>query len=65
MATNTADLQESQQPMMIGVLTTFFILPVIAVGLRLLARRLTRMSLWWDDWLILVATVRVQLIQCL
>lgn len=49
---------------MIAVFTTFFILPVIAVGLRLLARRLNRMSLWWDDWLILVATVRVQLIQC-
>ena len=64
MATSTADVQESQQPKLIAIFTTFFILPVIAVGLRLLARRLNRLSLWWDDWLILVATVRVQLIQC-
>ena len=60
MAANTAASQQSRQPMMIGIFTTFFILPGIAVGLRILSRRLTRLSLWWDDWLILMAMVRVK-----
>jgi len=64
MATNSSGLQESQQPKMMGIFTTFLILPLIAVGLRILSRRLTRMELWWDDWLILIATVGIQLIQC-
>ena len=60
MAAITAASQESRQTMLIGIFTTFFILPAIAVGIRIFSRRLTRLSLWWDDWLILVAMVRLE-----
>lgn len=32
-------------------------LPVVAVILRLVARRLRRIELWWDDYMILIAMV--------
>lgn len=32
-------------------------LSAIAVALRLVSRRLSKVRLWWDDWLILIALV--------
>ena len=43
--------------MMYAVFTVFLVLPVVAVALRLVSRRISRVNLWWDDWLILVALV--------
>lgn len=63
MATDTGALQESQAPKMYAVFSVFLVLPLIAVGLRLLARRMSNLRLWWDDWLILVATVGTVLMQ--
>ena len=59
MADSTAatDLQQTQAPKMYAIFSTFFALPLIAVALRLVARRMSHLRLWWDDWLILVATV--------
>ena len=44
----------------IGVETPFFLLSLAAVALRLWARNLTRMDLKFNDFAILVATVRKQ-----
>jgi len=42
-----------------AIFIVFTILPLVAVVLRVLARRSTGMKLWWDDWLIIVATALV------
>lgn len=55
--TRTASLQETQAPKLYAIFSIFLALPLIAVGLRLVARRASNLRLWWDDWLILVATV--------
>ncbi|CAD6594087.1 MAG: hypothetical protein ASARMPRED_008516, partial [Alectoria sarmentosa] len=55
--TRTASLQETQAPKLYAIFSIFFALPLIAVALRLVARRASNLRLWWDDWLILVATV--------
>ena len=52
-----AELRENQGPQLLPVFIIFTILPVIALCLRLLARRITRMNLWWDDYLIVFASV--------
>lgn len=57
MATDTEALQESQAPKMYAIFSIFFVLPLVAVGLRLLARRMSDLRLWWDDWLIVAAAV--------
>ncbi|KAI4261988.1 MAG: hypothetical protein L6R42_002827 [Xanthoria sp. 1 TBL-2021] len=46
-------------PLMLAVFSVFLVLPLIAVAMRFLARRLSRVSLWWDDWLLLVAAIIV------
>lgn len=38
---------------------------LIVVSLRFLARRLSKAVLWYDDWLMIPATVRQSLIPCL
>lgn len=63
MAAQTADLHASQAPKMYAIFSIFFALPLLAVGLRLVARRVSNVRLWWDDWLILVATVGVILVE--
>lgn len=42
---------------LIVALVFAFTLPTVAVGLRLLARRITGSRLFLDDWLIIVALV--------
>jgi hypothetical protein len=32
-----------------------FAAAILATGLRLTARRLTKVALWWDDWLCIIA----------
>ena len=51
------DLQDTQVPRILGVNIATFILAVIAISLRFIARRLTRLPYWWDDWLMLPAIV--------
>ncbi|KAI4234674.1 MAG: hypothetical protein L6R40_006680 [Gallowayella cf. fulva] len=46
-------------PMMLAVFCVFFLLPLIAVTLRFVSRRISHLHLWWDDWLILAAAVIV------
>ena len=51
------DLSASEVPRILGVNIATFILAVIAIVLRFMARRLTRAPFWWDDWLMIPAIV--------
>ncbi|KAF2231452.1 hypothetical protein EV356DRAFT_290277 [Viridothelium virens] len=51
------DLSESRQPTIYGVIITLWILSVTVTGLRFVARRLTRLPLWWDDWFMLLGCI--------
>lgn len=51
-------LNEDLQPNVYAALGICHTLACVAVALRLYARRLKAQSLWWDDWLIVVALVR-------
>ena len=42
-----------------GSIIAAWALAVIAVGLRFIARRLSNARFWYDDWLILPATVSI------
>ena len=51
------DLRATQVPRILGVNIATFALAVMAICLRFIARRLTRLPYWWDDWLMLPAIV--------
>ena len=55
------ELREDKRPQLLPIFITFSILPLFAVALRVLARRLKRTDLWWDDYLLLSASVRSDL----
>lgn len=52
------ELAKNQAPGLLAIFIIFTVLPLIAVGLRIVARRVTHQKLWVDDWLIIVAVVR-------
>ena len=58
----SSEARASQAPKMYAIFSVCLVLPLIAVGLRLVARRISNLRLWWDDWLILVATVGTGLV---
>ena len=43
----------------LGGISTTWTLAVVAVGLRFFARRRSKAGLWYDDWLVIPAMVRV------
>lgn len=45
------------KPVLVGNGVTFTILPILVVGLRLYARRRSRVPVGIDDWFIVVALV--------
>ena len=47
----------TEQACLLGFVVLTWSLMLIAVSLRFLARRLSRMALWYDDWLIMPAAV--------
>ena len=49
------DLTESQVPRMVGVNISTFVVALIALILRFVCRKITRMPIWWDDWLMIPA----------
>ena len=55
---NEMSHQESRVPELLSIVTAFFTLALSAVTLRLVSRRISSVKLWWDDWILLVATVR-------
>ncbi|KAL8785196.1 MAG: hypothetical protein Q9195_008729 [Heterodermia aff. obscurata] len=54
-----SELDKDREPHLLPLFIVFTILPLAAVTLRVLARKTKRMSLWWDDYLILVASAFV------
>jgi hypothetical protein len=51
-------INADQGPKVDAIAITCFALALVAVILRFVARILTKASLWWDDWTVLVALVR-------
>ncbi|OAA33160.1 integral membrane protein [Moelleriella libera RCEF 2490] len=45
---------EDQSPQLLAVAITFTILPLVSVALRFAARKVSRQTLWFDDWLVIV-----------
>ena len=54
------DINDTQSPRIIGTCITLIVITTAAVALRFLARHLSRAGLWWDDWTILGALVRLR-----
>ena len=52
---NGADLSATKQPYIYGVCCALYVLSVIAVALRFVARRLKAARYGWDDWLVVGA----------
>ena len=44
------------------LVVTHYAMALVAVVLRLLSRRVVNLTLWWDDWLALLATVLSHLV---
>lgn len=54
------DLNESQQAKLYAAYSITYALAVVAVALRFLCRlSIKRTALWWDDWMSLLALVRM------
>ena len=51
------DLKINKQGKLIGVNITLVVLSAIFVALRLLARRIARAGLWYDDYAIIFALI--------
>ncbi len=51
------DIYADRGPHLVRVCSVMIALSAIAVALRFVSRGLSKVRLWWDDWLILVALV--------
>ena len=49
---------EDRGPEILGIVIFFFVLALIAVLLRFVSRRVSAVNFWWDDWILLLATVK-------
>ncbi|KAJ2973277.1 hypothetical protein NUW58_g8977 [Xylaria curta] len=49
------ELAKDQSPQLLAIFIVFTVLPLIAVTLRMVTRRVTHQKLQYDDWLIIVA----------
>ncbi|OJJ77766.1 hypothetical protein ASPBRDRAFT_37015 [Aspergillus brasiliensis CBS 101740] len=49
-----SDSSATRVPIIIGVCTTMVVLAITATALRIWARVMTNVKLWWDDWLCIV-----------
>lgn len=47
------------QPWTVAVVSSVTVLAFVSVALRLLSRHLKAQQLWWDDWMIMFAMVRL------
>ncbi|KAI0381140.1 hypothetical protein F5Y04DRAFT_289052 [Hypomontagnella monticulosa] len=57
MALSEEELVKDQRVRILPTLIAFNILPVIAVTLRIVTRRVTRQEIWYDDWLTIISAV--------
>ena len=56
---NSAYLDATQQPTIIGVSISFIIIIIICVALRIWARSISRIGFGWDDWFCLAGVVSI------
>lgn len=56
-ALNNASLSGNENTRIRGTIIAIWALVIIIVCLRFLARRLSKAGLWYDDWLVVAATV--------
>ena len=54
-----AELLTNENTLIKGSIIATWALAVIAVCLRFIARRLSKARFWYDDWLVLPATVSI------
>lgn len=52
-----AFIEPVQEPLLAGMIV-LKLCALTSVGLRVWARRLGGTKLWWDDWILIVLTVR-------
>ena len=52
------NLSDNRAPEVYTSHITIYALTIIVVALRLIAKRVSNSSFWWDDWFILIAAVR-------
>ena len=57
MAATTVHEMADKGPILLAATVVVYALAGVAVFLRFLSRRLSRVGYWWDDWLALVALV--------
>ena len=57
MSSVNLDLSDNRGPAILGAVISVWGIAVLAVILRSVARRLSKVELWVDDYLILVGTV--------
>ena len=55
----SASYDENRSTLIKGSIIATWAFAVIAVGLRFIARRLSKARFWYDDWLVLPATVSI------
>ncbi|QKX54326.1 uncharacterized protein TRUGW13939_01412 [Talaromyces rugulosus] len=53
-ANKGSDRNQDRAPVVIGVCVLLIIVSLVTTGLRLYARHLVRLKLWWDDWFCLI-----------
>ena len=57
MSSANVDLSENRGPAILGAVISVWSVAVLAVVLRFIARKMSKVGLWLDDYLIFVGTV--------
>ena len=55
---------QSRIPEVLGGTTTVVVLALMSVGGRIAGRKVSAAKFWWDDWVVMVATVRNRCLLC-
>lgn len=54
--------QQSRETALFGGTISLVALATIAVALRMYARSITKARYWWDDWVLILALVNIQIL---
>ena len=58
MATASSESMADRGPTLIAVSIVFIIITTVFVGLRLWARRISKVNIWYDDYVVVLAMVQ-------
>ena len=53
------DLKQDRSSLALAINISMLVLAFLAVGLRLISRRLSVLNYWWDDLLAIISLVRI------